>query len=143
MTRPRARTLLCAALAILLQPGPPSLAQDATPAPESVPDGAKLARFHCGRCHVVTTGGGIGGIGSTPSFAALRAMEDWEARFDAFWTLPPHPSFTQVAGVTLPFDETRPPPIAPLLLTLEEVEAITRYAASIEAARLGAPVQSR
>lgn len=117
------------------------LALLAVPAAAEPPDGERLARFHCGRCHVVAAEGGIGGIGSTPSFAALRAMEDWEDRFTGFWALPPHPSFTQVEGVTPPFREDYPATIAPVELTLDEVEAITEHARTIPPADLGAPVR--
>jgi hypothetical protein len=79
-------------------------------------------------------------IGSTPSFFALRSLSDWEARFAAFFALNPHPSFTQVTGVTEPFAEDRPPPIVPITLSLEDLEAILAYVAALEAADLGAPL---
>ncbi|ARE41856.1 hypothetical protein RGUI_3715 [Rhodovulum sp. P5] len=105
--------------------------------------GAALALLHCGRCHVVSAKNRFGGIGSTPSFAALRTIPGWEDKFRSFWRENPHPAFTQVAGVTVPFDPARPPHIAPVELTPEDVEAITAYAASITPADLGAGVQAR
>ena len=120
-------------LALLLAAAPAAPAQSL--------DGERLARFKCARCHVVAPEGGLGGIGSTPSFAAIRALEDWERRFNVFWTLAPHPSFTQVEGVTPPFHEERPSPIAPVELTLDEIEAIAKYAATIAPADLGPPLQ--
>ena len=94
-------------------------------------EGEKLAYFHCGRCHVVGDRNRMGGIGSTPSFGALRTIPDWEDRFLAFYTLNPHPSFTQVEDVTPPFDPARPPHIAPVELTLDDVEAIAVFARTI------------
>lgn len=105
--------------------------------------GAKLALLHCGRCHVVDSRNPFGGIGSTPSFGAMKNLPDWLASFSAFWTINPHPSFTQVEGVTEPFNPSWPPPIAPLILTLEDVEAITAFVAGMPTKDLGGDVQPR
>ncbi|WP_155326444.1 hypothetical protein [Alkalilacustris brevis] len=102
--------------------------------------GEQLAAEHCGRCHV-TAEGGRGGIGSTPSFQALRAMDDWAFRFMAFYALNPHPSFLRLHGVSPPFRHDRPPAIVPVELTLDEAEAIRAYAASLEPADLGEELQ--
>ncbi len=103
--------------------------------------GERLALVHCGRCHVIGPQNRMAGIGSTPSFAMLRALGDWDRRFRAFFTLNPHPSFTQIAGVTPAFDKARPPPIAPLEMTLADLDAILAYAASIQPADLAAPLK--
>ena len=103
--------------------------------------GERLALVHCGRCHVVGPKNRMAGIGSTPSFAMLRTLGDWERRFRAFFTLNPHPAFTQVPGVTPPFDEARPPPIAPLEITLADIDAILAYAASLAPADLAGPLK--
>jgi len=105
-------------------------------------DGARLALVHCGRCHVVDDRNRMGGIGSTPSFAALRGRSNWSDLFRAFWAHNPHPSFTQVAGVTEPFDPNRALNIAPVEITMDEVEAITAFVATISPKELGKPVQS-
>ncbi|MEP0522233.1 MAG: hypothetical protein ABJO09_15445 [Hyphomicrobiales bacterium] len=105
--------------------------------------GSKLALQHCGRCHVVDSRNPFGGIGSTPSFGAMKNLPNWLDRFSAFWTINPHPSFTQVEGITEPFDRSRPPPIAPLLLTLEEVEAITAFVVGMPRKDLGGAVEAR
>ncbi len=104
--------------------------------------GERLALRHCGRCHVVGDKTKMG-IGSTPSFAALRAFPDYLARFQAFWTLAPHPVFTQVAGVTEPFDPDRPPHIAPIRLDLAEVEAIAAYVSRMTPKDLGRPIEPK
>jgi len=82
-------------------------------------------------------------IGSTPSFALMRNFGDWEGRFQTFFLLKPHPAFTQVADVTDPFPDNLPSPIAPIEVTLDEIDAIVAYVATIAPADLGAPVQSR
>ncbi len=103
--------------------------------------GAVLAQDHCGRCHTVNPATRMTGIGSSPSFAALRALPDWEARFMAFYTLNPHPALMRVKGISPPFDPLRPPPIVPVLLTEAEVAAIQAYAETVDPADLGAPIQ--
>lgn len=105
-------------------------------------DGARLALVHCGRCHVVDERNRMGGIGSTPSFAALRGRSNWSDLFRAFWAHNPHPSFTQVAGVTEPFDPMKALHVAPVEITMDEIEAITAFVATLEAKELGRPVQA-
>jgi mono/diheme cytochrome c family protein len=112
----------------------PVAAQDYAP-------GEKLTLFNCGRCHVINDRNKYGGIGSTPSFGALRTLEDWEERFSAFYVLPPHPAFTQIEGVTEPFPINRPSPIHPMELTLQELDAITAYTRTIAPKDLGAAVR--
>ena len=103
--------------------------------------GGKLALKHCGRCHVVGEVNRKKGIGSTPSFAVLRGLHNWESRFQAFFALNPHPAFTQITDVTEPFRPDRPPPIVPVVITLDELEAILAFVAATQAADLGAPLQ--
>ena len=104
--------------------------------------GARLALVHCGRCHVVDDRNRMGGIGSTPSFAALRGRAGWQDLFLAFWSANPHPSFTQIPGLTEPFGADRPTHIAPVEITLEEIDAITAFVGGLEAKDLGKPVSS-
>ena len=127
MTRVAASAL---ALALLAGSVPAALAQDYAP-------GEKLTIVNCGRCHVVSAKNRMGGIGSTPSFAVLRTFDDWEARMKKFWTLRPHPSFTQIDGVTDPFPEHRPPHVHPIRLTLDELGRIIAYTRTIPPAELG------
>ena len=102
--------------------------------------GHKLSRTQCSRCHAVDEATRGRGIGSTPSFGILRALPDWEERFSAFYALNPHPAFTQIADVTPPFPIDRPSPIAPVELSLEDLEALMAYVASMPAADLGKPL---
>lgn len=103
--------------------------------------GAQLSQQMCARCHVVDPAERMKSIDSTPSFFALRSLADWDERFQAFYALNPHPSFTQVKEVTPPFPEDRPPPIVPVVMTLEDVEAILAFVAALTPADLGAPLQ--
>ncbi|KGM87710.1 hypothetical protein rosmuc_02447 [Roseovarius mucosus DSM 17069] len=103
--------------------------------------GKRVSLLQCGRCHVVAPENRMGAIGSTPSFAVLRTFADWDARFQSFFALKPHPAFTQVAGVTQPFAHHLPSPISPIEVTLDELEAIIAYVAGLAPADLGAPIQ--
>lgn len=103
--------------------------------------GKQVSLRECGRCHVVDPAHRMGAIGSTPSFAVLRTFADWDTRFQSFFALKPHPAFTQVTGVTPPFAHHLPSPIAPIEVTLEELEAIIAYVAGLAPADLGAPIQ--
>ncbi|MCG6904489.1 MAG: cytochrome c [Rhodobacter sp.] len=104
--------------------------------------GSRLALAHCGRCHVVDKRNRMGGIGSTPSFAAMRARPHWIDLFSAYWSQNPHPSFTEVIGVTDPFDETNVTHIAPVRITLDEIDAIVAFVETLKPLDLGRPVKS-
>lgn len=104
-------------------------------------EGAELSLTLCGRCHVVGEVNRMNSIGSTPSFGVLRTFPDWSGRFQAFFALNPHGAFTQVEGVTPPFPIDRPSPIAPVEMTLDDLDAILAYVAAMEPADLGAPIQ--
>jgi mono/diheme cytochrome c family protein len=103
--------------------------------------GAELALVHCGRCHVVDQRNKWGGIGSSPSFRALRGRENWLELFSAFHLKNPHPSFTQIEGVTAPFERT--PAVAPVEMTVDELDAILAFVSGLSARDLGAEVQAR
>jgi hypothetical protein len=105
--------------------------------------GLAVARTHCARCHRVAVGGTGIGIGSTPSFMALRSLPDWAARFEAFYVLNPHPSFMKVDGISPEFDPMRPPSLVPILLTQNEVEAVQAYVSHLAPADLGAAVVAK
>jgi hypothetical protein len=132
----RTRVALLALLSGLPLAAAPAAAQDYAP-------GEKLTIINCGRCHVVSSKNRMGGIGSTPSFAVLRTFPDWEDRMKAFWTLRPHPSFTQVEGMTKPFAEDQPAHVHPIRLTLDELDQIIAYARTIPPADLGADLTPR
>ncbi|MBE1282529.1 MAG: hypothetical protein GJ676_04380 [Rhodobacteraceae bacterium] len=102
--------------------------------------GATLSLTHCGRCHVIGPQNRMSGLGSTPSFQILRALPDWSDRFQQFYALKPHAAFTQLEGVTEPFDPERPSPIVPVEMSIEDLDAILAYVTEIEPADLGAPL---
>ncbi|MEL6577103.1 MAG: hypothetical protein AAFQ81_14560 [Pseudomonadota bacterium] len=102
--------------------------------------GEKFATYVCGRCHVVSERTRMGGIGSTPSFMALRGFPDWEERFRVFYALMPHPSFTQVEGITPPFPPERPPHIHPVELTEADLERLVEYVRALEPLDLGGTI---
>ncbi|MHA6325083.1 hypothetical protein [Roseivivax sp. CAU 1753] len=106
-------------------------------------DGADLSLKLCGRCHVVGAINRMKAIGSTPSFAMLRTLPDWSARFEGFYALNPHPAFTQIAEVTPAFDPMRPSPIVPVEMTLDDLDDILAFVSGIAPADLGAPVASK
>lgn len=103
--------------------------------------GEKLAVLHCGRCHVVNSATRMSAIGSSPSFAIMRGFTDWKARFEGFFALNPHPSFTIIEDVTEPFAETLPPAIVPVEMNLVDLDAIMAFVSRIKPADLGAPLQ--
>ncbi len=103
--------------------------------------GSGLALRHCGRCHVVDQRNRMGGIGSTPSFAAMRGRPHWVDLFRKYWSENPHPSFTEVIGVTEPFSDTNLTHIAPVRITLEQIDAITAFVETLEPLDLGRPIQ--
>ena len=103
--------------------------------------GHEVARAMCTRCHAVDDETRMAGIGSTPSFSVLRSLGDWENRFSTFYVLKPHAAFVEVEGLDPLFTEDRPPPIAPVEMTLEEVDAVVAYVAAMPPADLGAPLQ--
>ncbi|PUB11516.1 hypothetical protein [Yoonia sediminilitoris] len=115
-------------------------------APQFVGDtamGEDLSLQHCGRCHVVNETNRMKTIGSTPSFGLMRNFPDWHSRFQTFFLLRPHPAFTQITDVTDPFADNLPSPIAPIEVTLDELEAIIAYVATIPPADLGAAIRSQ
>ncbi len=119
----------------------PAVASD--PVPEIEGDaglGRKVSDEACRRCHRVSPDGRNIGIGSTPSFMALRALPDWQERFSTFYVRNPHPAFVQVEGISPAFDAARPPPIAPVRLQPGDIDAILAYVAAMAPADLGAPV---
>ncbi|MGC1504466.1 MAG: hypothetical protein WA782_10045 [Sulfitobacter sp.] len=105
--------------------------------------GEAISLNRCGRCHVVNDSNRMKAIGSTPSFALLRSLPDWQERYETFFLRKPHPAFTQVAKVTEPFAANLPSPIVPVEVTLEEIDAIVGFVATITPADLGAPLQTQ
>jgi len=100
-------------------------------ADSSVDRGKALSQLHCARCHVIPDFNPYGGIGSTPSFSAMKWLKDWRYRFEVFYRLPPHPSLVKIEGVTDPRDKSLPVFSREIVLQLEDVDDILAYADSI------------
>ncbi len=115
------------------------VAAEAPPEGDAVA-GEKLSYRLCGRCHVVGDRNRMKGVGSTPSFALMRSFPDWRRRFEAFFVLRPHPSFTQIEGVSEPFPQSAPPVISPLRMSVDDLDALVAFVATVAPADLGAPL---
>ena len=105
--------------------------QDAS-ASEIIEKGREVVRQHCTRCHVVPNMNPYGGIGSTPSFAALKWLSDWEHRFEVFYTLPPHPALVSIRGVSEERSASLPVFVAEIELQIDDVDAILSFVRTLE-----------
>ena len=105
--------------------------QDAS-ASEIIEKGREVVRQHCTRCHVVPNMNPYGGIGSTPSFAALKWLSDWEQRFEVFYTLPPHPALVSIQGVSEERSLSLPVFVAEIELQIDDVDAILSFVRTLE-----------
>ena len=103
--------------------------------------GEKLVRQHCTRCHVVGDLNKYGGIGSTPSFGAIKSLHDWQDRFAAFWSLLPHPSVVQVEGISPERPKDLLATTKQIFLTPDEVDAILTYVDTVPVKDLGGTVR--
>jgi mono/diheme cytochrome c family protein len=95
--------------------------------PNAFNQGKQLARLHCTRCHVVGDMNKYGGIGSTPSFGAIKTMPDWKERFDIFFALPPHPAVVRVEGISEKRPENLPAFTKQITLTIDELENLLGF----------------
>ena len=103
--------------------------------------GEQLVHQHCTRCHVVGDLNKYGGIGSTPSFGAIKSLPDWQDRFAAFWSLLPHPSVVQVEGISPERPKGLLATTKQIVLTPAEVEAILAYIDTVPVKDLGGGVR--
>ncbi|MDC0644829.1 hypothetical protein OAP53_00995 [Alphaproteobacteria bacterium] len=101
-------------------------------ADDAVAKGREIVRQHCTRCHVVPDMNPYGGIGSTPSFAAMKWLDDWERRFEVFYTLPPHPALVNIVGVSEARSDALPVFIAEIELQIEDIDAILAFARTLK-----------
>ncbi len=88
--------------------------------------GHSLAVEHCRRCHVIPGESNMG-IGSTPSFKIMvqSPAKDWRDKFEAFFSLPPHPNFVRIKEFRAP--PKAPAVVAPIVLGLNDVEDLMAY----------------
>ncbi len=96
-----------------------------------VKSGDAIAHAHCSRCHVVSDKTRMAGIGSTPSFHAIKYLKDWRERFQTFFARQPHPAFVRIEGVPPPTD--LPPYAKPVPLKPEAVDDIIAYMETLKA----------
>ena len=105
----------------------------------NIASGLSLSQEHCKRCHVVDDNA-FAGIDSTPSFHAMRSFDDWQERFMAFWTVSPHLNVISINEVYEAGSKTVPITISPIRISLEQVDDILAYVASIHPKDLGKPI---
>ena len=98
----------------------------------SLERGTLLVRQHCARCHVIPGVNPYGGIGSTPSFSAMKWLDDWRRRFEVFYSLPPHPALVRIEGATAPRGDALPAFSREIVLTLEDVDDILTFADTVK-----------
>ncbi|NNE22589.1 MAG: hypothetical protein HKN11_08255 [Rhizobiales bacterium] len=93
-------------------------------------DGEALAIEHCRRCHVIPGQNNMG-IGSTPSFKIMvkSKAKDWRDKFEAFFSLPPHPNFVRIKEFRAP--PKSPSVIVPIVLSLDDVDSLMAYVDSL------------
>ena len=80
-------------------------------------------------------------LGRPHRFLPCAHLPDWPQRMSGFYLLNPHPAFTVVQDVTDPFDPNRPPPIVPIKVTLDQIDALLAYMQGLQPADLGAPIK--
>ena len=105
--------------------------------------GERLVRQHCTRCHVVGDLNKYGGIGSTPSFGAIKSLPDWQDRFAAFWSLLPHPSVVQVEGLSPERPKGLLATTKQIFLDMDDVDAIQAYVNTVPVKDLGGGISYR
>ena len=105
--------------------------------------GEVLVRQHCTRCHVVADLNKYGGIGSTPSFGAIKSLPDWQDRFAAFWSLLPHPSVVQVEGLSPERPKGFLATTKQIFLDMNDVDAIQAYVDTVPVKDLGVGISYR
>ena len=98
----------------------------------AVDRGRDIVRQHCTRCHVVPDMNPYGGIGSTPSFAAMKWLEDWARRFEIFYILPPHPSLVRIEGVSEERSVNLPVFNKEIILKLEDIDDILEFVKTLK-----------
>lgn len=96
--------------------------------------GEEIARNHCRRCHRLSDADRFGGLDNVPSFPLLvEKRPDWRERFATFHARRPHPAFVTIRGVTQR-EAHLPPTVAVIEITLEEVDDLVAFAATLEPA---------
>lgn len=72
----------------------------------------------------------------------MRMFPDWQERFETFFNAAPAPRVHAGRRHHRPLRDNLPSPFAPIEVIWEQIETITAYVGSIEAANLVLPLQS-
>lgn len=102
--------------------------------------GERLSLVHCSRCHKVDRAAKYSGLDSSSSFHAMRGFEDWLVRFASFFTVSPHKALISVKGSGITQDRALIP-MAPIDLSIEDVNDIVAFVHGLEPLDLGRPIQ--
>jgi len=102
--------------------------------------GKSLSIDHCSRCHKVDRAAKYSGMDSSPSFHAMRGFDDWFIRFSSFYAVSPHKALITVKGSGISQDSDLIA-IAPINLTIEQVNDIVAFVHTLEPLDLGRPIQ--
>ena len=88
--------------------------------------GKQIAMVHCARCHVIPGRNNMG-IGSTPSFKIMvkSSSADWRDKFEAFYSLAPHPAFVTVQELRT--ERSGPAIAAPIIISLRQIDDLMAY----------------
>ena len=88
--------------------------------------GKELAQLQCARCHVMPGLRNMG-IGSTPSFKIMVKSKSpsWRDKFEAFYSLPPHPAFVTVKELRT--ERSGPSIIAPIIISLRDLDNLMAF----------------
>ena len=125
-------TVRCCILVGIIYLGVMAIMLQNASADDAVAKGREIVRQHCTRCHVVPDMNPYGGIGSTPSFAALKWLSDWEHRFEVFYTLPPHPALVNIQGITEERSASLPAFVTEIELQIDDIDAILSFVHTLE-----------
>ena len=125
-------TVRCCILVGIIYLGVMAIMLQNASADDAVAKGREIVRQHCTRCHVVPDMNPYGGIGSTPSFAALKWLSDWEHRFEVFYTLPPHPVLVNIQGITEERSASLPAFVTEIELQIDDIDAILSFVHTLE-----------
>ena len=128
----RTVTVRCCIMLGIMYLGVMAITPQNAGADDAVAKGREIVRQHCTRCHVVPNMNPYGGIGSTPSFAALKWLSDWEHRFEVFYTLPPHPALVNIQGISEERPASLPAFVTEIELQIDDIDAILAFARTLE-----------
>ena len=81
-----------------------------------------------------------GDVGVVHSLKQHYGLLDWEERFRAFWTVSPHLNVISIKEVYDAGSKLSPVVIAPIELSLDDIDDILSYVSKIKPKDLGKPI---